>query len=58
MNVRVLIHHHAFGETPYYFTGGSKLSSKEIASALDIDFEPEKNEWLSLDKIDTIYELD
>lgn len=51
----ILTHEHKYGNSTYLFTANRAVDQDdlpEIAAKLNVDYEPEKNEFLNLDSID------
>lgn len=50
-----LRHDHKYGENFYVFTSTipyQKMSPERIAKKLDLDFEPKRDEWLELSRVE------
>lgn len=47
----VTVHHHRHGIDIFTFTAHTEPTEEEIIKSLDIDFEPDKDEWLETYKL-------
>ena len=47
----VVVYHHEYGDTIFIVRSGHVPTEQEIVKALDLHFEPEKDEYLTIDAV-------
>ncbi len=53
-----IYHHHEYGSSQWLLWSEIDPTQEQVVEALDMDFEPEKDEYIDIEEIDKIHTLE